>query len=62
MDRFAGLWRDSWWLWVAVLALACALAWFVSPVFLCALPICTVAFVYFGYIRYDESGNRREGL
>jgi hypothetical protein len=62
MKRFAGLLSDTWWFWLVFAAVATLLVWRVDRVFLCAIPIGLFAFLYFGLIRYDEDGNRREGL
>ncbi len=62
MKRYAVLLRDTWYFWLGLNLMALAAAWFVNPVFICSLPISLFAFFYFGLMRYDENGNRREGL
>ncbi len=62
MKRFSGLFRDTWWFWLVFAGVAAILVWRVNFVFLSSIPIGLFAFLYFGLIRYDEEGNRREGL
>ena len=62
MNRYTGLLRDTWWFWILLFVAGIISAIAVSPVFLCSIPIGIFAFVYFGLVRYDEQGNRREGL
>ena len=59
MKRFAGLFRETWWVWLAVCAVGTLLAFVVSPIFWVTYPISVFSFVYFGLVRYDESGNLR---
>ncbi len=58
MERFKSLLRDTWWLWLAFVGLGLILGIF-DPVFLVALPISAFAFIYFGFMRYDEDGNAK---
>jgi hypothetical protein len=60
MKRIQGLLRDTWWLWLGLLAVGTLLAIFVSEVFVVTYPICLFAMVYFGLMRYDDEGNHRE--
>jgi hypothetical protein len=60
MQRIKGLLRDTWWLWLAFLALALFGAKFVDLAFLAAIPICIVTLVYFASVRYDENGRPRK--
>jgi hypothetical protein len=62
MKRFSGLLSDTWWFWLVFAGVAAILVWRVSFVFLSSIPIGLFAFLYFGLIRYDEQGNRREGF
>lgn len=57
MKRYVALWRETWWLWLAMLGVGCLLGAFVSFVFFVTIPICLFSFAYFGLMRYDDQGN-----
>jgi hypothetical protein len=60
MKRFAGLFRDTWFLWVGLILAGTILSIFVSLVFLVTFPISVFSFIYFALLRYDTQGNPRE--
>jgi hypothetical protein len=62
MKRIIGLWRDTWWLWAAFVALTIAFSFIVGVFFLLLLPCLPVPFVYFAFNRYDEDGNEKADL
>jgi hypothetical protein len=62
MQRFQGLFRDTWWLWLALAFLGIVLMALVSFVFVVTFPISLFSFVYFALLRYDEHGNPKEGF
>lgn len=62
MKRFAGLWRDTWGLWIALGIGGTLAGTIVSWIFFSTIPISLFTFFYFGLMRYDEEGNSREGL
>jgi len=62
MTRYSGLLRDTWWFWILLFVAGIVAAMLFSPVFLCTIPIGIFAFIYFGLVRYDNIGKRREGL
>jgi uncharacterized membrane protein YhaH (DUF805 family) len=57
MRRFKALFRDTWWMWLALILAGCLMGTFFSFVFFVTIPICIFSFVYFGLMRYDEDGN-----
>lgn len=57
MDRYKGILRDTWWLWLVLCGGGILAGIFVSFVFFSALPISVFAFFYFALMRYDEHGN-----
>jgi hypothetical protein len=62
MERFRGLLRDTWWLWLGLALAGIVLAMLVSPVFLVTYPISLFSFLYFGLLRYDEQGHPKDRL
>ena len=56
MKRFQGLFRDTWMVWLLFIA-GGSIAGIFLPVFFVAIPISVVSFLYFGFMRYDKSGN-----
>ena len=56
MNRYKALIRDTWWMWLFLLAFGVILGFF-HPIFFIAIPICFFAFIYFGLMRYDDAGN-----
>lgn len=56
MDRFKALMSNTWWLWIAFFVGSSVLSFF-DRVFLFMFPLCTVVFIWFAYVRYDENGN-----
>ncbi len=62
MNQLAGLWRDTWWVWLGFAAMAIvlgvAVGWFFYLLVLC-LP---VPFAYFAFNRYDDQGNEKVDL
>lgn len=62
MNQLAGLWRDTWWVWLGFVAITILLGalvgWFFYLLILC-LP---VPYAYFAFNRYDESGNEKPDL
>ena len=61
MKRYRGLMRDSWAAWVVIFLFGAVLG-FWKPLFFSAIPIGFFAFFYFGFMRYDENGNPKDGL
>jgi len=57
MNRYKGLLRDTWWLWLILCGGGIIAGRFVSFVFLSAIPISIFAFFYFAIMRYDENGD-----
>jgi hypothetical protein len=59
MKRFQGLLRDTWWLWMLLIAAGLTLGFLVEFIFFVAIPISVFSFIYFGLMRYDENGQPR---
>ncbi|MEM9826263.1 MAG: hypothetical protein AAF958_06725 [Planctomycetota bacterium] len=59
MKPLFGLWCDTWWLWIAFLAVTLVMAAIVGSFFLLLLPCLPIVFVYFAYARYDADGNEK---
>ena len=57
--RLQGLFRDTWWLWLAFAVIAIVMTFAVSRIFLVAFPILLVSFFYYAGIRYDDDGNHK---
>ncbi len=57
MERFKGLLRDTWWLWIGLFGMGIVLGLFFDKVFFIAIPIAIFAFFYFAFMRYDEDGH-----
>ena len=57
MKRFKAVWKDTGWLWSVFFLVLVGLMTFVSLVFLAAIPLLIVIFIYFSLVRYDEDGN-----
>jgi hypothetical protein len=57
VGQVKGLWRDTWWLWCILLVLDLSVSYFVTPFLLAMLPVLTIVFGYFAYMRYDDDGN-----
>ena len=55
MKRYAGLIRDTWWLWIVMFG-GGLLAGYFQPVFFTSIPIILFAFFYFGLMRYNAEG------
>ena len=62
MKPLRGLWRDTWWLWVAFAGFIVVMAATVGFYFLLLLPTLPVTFVYFAYARYDAEGNEKPDI
>ena len=62
MKRYAGLWRDTWWLWIVLCGGGVIAGSIFSWIFFSAIPISVFTFFYFGMMRYDSEGNAREGF
>ena len=62
VKRYQGLMRDSWIAWVVIFLFGAVLGFAKHPLFFSAIPIGIFAFFYFGFMRYDEHGNAKEGL
>lgn len=62
MNRLRGLWRDTWWLWIAFSLLTLGISFAVGGWFLILLPCLPVPFVYFALARYDEDGNEKPDI
>ncbi|PIE23112.1 MAG: hypothetical protein CSA62_08715 [Planctomycetota bacterium] len=60
MGQIRGLWRDTWWLWLAFTAAFVLLTIYVMAVYLIFLPLIPIIFLYFAFGRYDEKGQRKE--
>jgi len=57
MKRFKAFWKDTGWLWTVFFVVILGLISLVSFVFLFAIPLLIVIFIYFSLVRYDEDGN-----
>jgi len=57
MKRFKAFWKDTGWLWTVFFVVIVGLMTFVSRVFVAAVPLLMVIFIYFALVRYDEEGN-----
>jgi len=57
MKRFKAIWKDTGWLWTVFFVVILGLISLVSFVFLFAIPLLIVIFIYFSLVRYDEDGN-----
>ncbi len=61
MKRYQGLFRDTWWAWLAILGFGIVGASLLkSAIFYAAIPIGIFAFFYFGMMRYDDDGSPKE--
>ncbi len=62
LNQLAGLWRDTWWVWLAFVGITVVMGllvgWFFYLLMLC-LP---VPYVYFAFNRYDSLGNEKADL
>ena len=59
MERFKGMWRETWWVWLILVGFGLAMAIFLHPVFYTSIPISIFSFIYFMFMRYDEDGNNK---
>jgi len=60
MKPLVSLFRETWWLWLsALIAVGCMIR-YVSLFFLVLLPMLTVVYVYFSYMRFDSDGNPKD--
>lgn len=57
MKRFKAFWKETGWLWTVFFVVLLVLMRFVSLVFVAAIPLLIVIFIYFALVRYDEDGN-----
>ena len=57
MNRYKGLLRDTWWLWIVLCGGGILAGSLASFVFYSAIPISIFTFFYFGLMRYDQDGN-----
>lgn len=60
MKRYYSLWKSTWWLWTVIFGGSLYLSTLNDIMFcvsLVYLPICLVAFLWFGLVRFDEQGN-----
>ncbi|MEI6525175.1 MAG: hypothetical protein WCP62_04050 [Planctomycetota bacterium] len=57
MKRFRAFWKDTGWLWTVFFSILLGLTLLVSLVFLAAVPMMIVIFLYFALVRYDDEGN-----
>jgi hypothetical protein len=62
VNQLGGLWRDTWWVWVAFLAITIVLGTTVGAFFYLLIPCLPVPFAYFAFNRYDEQGNEKADL
>jgi hypothetical protein len=62
MKQMLGLWRDTWWLWIAFVAMTIGFTFVLGIFFLLLLPCLPIPFVYFAFNRYDEHGNEKADL
>jgi len=60
MNQLAGLWRDTWFLWLAFLAMIAGAAYFVTVLFLIGIWPLLLYFCYFAFVRYDDSGQKKK--
>ena len=61
MNRLIGLMRDTWWLWLGLIAGGVLLGTLVDVILFASIPISIFSFLYFGFMRYDDDGNPKEG-
>jgi hypothetical protein len=58
--------RETWWLWTIYLVVCLAASWYISSIFLSALPMLVSIFFYFAIIRgperrpWEESSSDRQ--
>lgn len=62
MKRYQALMRDTWWAWIIIVGFGVVLGILMHPLFFSAIPIGLFSFFYFGFMRYDEQGNAKDGL
>lgn len=62
MGPIRGLWRDTWWLWLAFTLAVILLAAFVMTIFVVLLPVIAGMFLSFAFGRYDKDGNEKPGF
>ncbi len=62
MKQLLGLWRDTWWLWLAFVVMTLGFSGFIGVYFLLLLPCLPIPFVYFAFNRYDDQGNEKADL
>ncbi|MEM6690494.1 MAG: hypothetical protein AAF664_13760 [Planctomycetota bacterium] len=62
MKPLLGLFRDTWWLWLAFIILTCVFSVLVGRFFLLLLPCMPIPFAYFAFARYDENGEEKPDL
>ena len=54
--------RDSWVAWIVIFLFGAVLGVLKHTLFFSAIPIGIFVFFYFGFMRYDEHGNAKEGM
>lgn len=57
VKKFLFLLRNTWWLWLAFIALTVFLIVRVNLIFIVMIPILIGVFIYFALVRYDDDGN-----
>lgn len=60
MGQLKGLWRDTWWLWIAFLIATVLLSFSVTFLFSLGILFLPISFCYFAYGRYDKEGKQIE--
>jgi hypothetical protein len=60
MKQIAALLKQTWWLWLLLIALCIVLTIYVDPVggIIC-FPLLLFVMLYFAFVRFDEDGNPR---
>ena len=59
MKQFSALWKETWFLWVALLAFGLTFSILYGGVFIVVIPIAIFSFIYFALVRFDDKGNHR---
>lgn len=57
MNRYKGLMRDTWWLWLLFFGAGIGLTLLANALFLITIPVLIFACIYYGAFRYDNDGN-----
>ena len=58
MKRILACLRETWLLWLLFFGCCTAMTVLLDPVYVITFPICIFVFVYFTFMRYDETGKK----